>query len=78
MLSVELSNQLLHIRQILCRFPAGPYVTVIHPLYEMMELPVASLRVQDRVDLPFVRVIDDRQLRFRWRLGSLKRCVAVE
>jgi len=43
-----------------------------------MELPVAPLRVEDPVDFPFVRVIDDRWLRFRWRLASRRRCIAVE
>jgi hypothetical protein len=43
-----------------------------------MELPVASLRVEDLFDFPFVRVIDDRRLRFRWRLAGSRRCIAVE
>jgi hypothetical protein len=68
MLSVELINQLLRIPEILHRLPASPYVTVTRPLYEIMELPVASLRVEDSVNFQFVRVVDDRRLRFRWRL----------
>jgi hypothetical protein len=78
MLSVELLDQLLRIPEILRRLPASPYVTVTRPLYEIMELPVASLRVEDSVDFPFVRVVDDRRLRFRWRLAGGRRCIAVE
>jgi hypothetical protein len=78
MFSVELINQFLRIAEILCRFPASPYVTVTHPLYEIIELPVALLRVEDSVDFPFVRVVDDRWLRFRWPLASDRRCIAVE
>jgi len=76
--SVKLSNQLLRIPEILRRFPASPYVTVTRPLYEIMELPVVSFRVEDPVKFPFVRVIDHRRLRFRWRLASSRRCIAVE
>jgi len=78
MLSVELINQLLRIPQILRRLPASPYITVTRPVYESMELPVASLRVEESVDFPFVRVIDDRRLRFRWRLAGIMRCIAVQ
>ena len=78
MLSVKLINQFLRIPEILRRLPASPYVTVTRPLYEIMELPVAPLRVEDPVDFPFVRVVDDRRLRFRWRLASGRRCIAVE
>jgi hypothetical protein len=59
-LSVELINQLLRIPEILRRLPASAQVHVTPPLYQIMELPVASLRVEDLVDFPFVRVIDDR------------------
>ena len=78
MLSVKLINQFLRIPEILRRFPASPYVTVTHPLYEIMELPVAPLRVEDPVNFPFVRVVDHRRLRFRWRLAGGRRCIAVE
>jgi hypothetical protein len=72
MLSVTLSNQFLRIPEILRRFPASPYVTVTRPVYEIMELPVAPLRVEDPVDFPFVRVIDYR------RLAGSRRCITVE
>jgi len=78
MLSVELIDQLLRIPEILRRLPASPYVTVTRPLYEIMEHPVVSLRVEDSVDFLFVRVVDDRRLRFRWRLPGGRRCIAVE
>jgi hypothetical protein len=78
MLSVKLVDQFLRIPEILCRFPASPYVTVTGPLYEIMELPVASLRVEDPVNFPFVRVVDDCRLRFRTRLGGGRRCIPVE
>jgi len=78
MLSVKLINQFLRIPEILRRFPASPYVTVTRPLYKIMELPVAPLRVEDPVDFPFVRVIDDPRLRFRWRLAGGRRCIGVE
>jgi len=78
MLSVKLVDQFLRIPEILRRFPASPYVTVTRPLHEIMELPVASLRVEDPVNFPFVRVVDDRRLRFRWRLAGGRRCIAVE
>jgi hypothetical protein len=64
MLSVELINQFLHIREILRRFPASPYVTVTRPLYNMMELRLASLSVEDSVDFAFVRAVDDHWLQF--------------
>jgi hypothetical protein len=78
MLSVKLINQFLRIPESLRRFPASPYVTVSRPLYEIMELPVAPRRVDDVVDFPSVRVVDDRRLRFRWRLAGGSRCIAVE
>jgi hypothetical protein len=43
-----------------------------------MKLLVESLRVEDSVDFPFVRVIDDRRLRFRWRVAGSRRCIAAE
>jgi hypothetical protein len=78
MLSVKLINQFLRIPEILRRFPASPYVTVTRQLYEIMEIPVAPLVVEDPVDLPFVRVVVEHRLRFRWRLGGGMRCIAVE
>jgi hypothetical protein len=78
MLSVKLINQFLRIPKILRRFPASPYVTVTHALYEIMELPVGPLRVKDPVDFPFVRVMDYRRLRFSWQLGGGRRCITVE
>ena len=78
MLLVELINQLLRIPEILRRLPASLYVTVTRPLYEIMELPVVSLRVEDSVNFPFVRVVDDHRLRFRWQLAGGRRCIAVE
>jgi len=78
MLLGKLINQLLRIPEILRRFPASPYITVTRRLYEIMELPVASFRVDDPVNFPFVRVIDHRRLRFRWRLAGGRRCIAVE
>ena len=78
MLSVKLINQFLRSPEILRRFPASPYITVTRPLYEIMELPVAPLGVDNPVDFPFVKVIDYRRLRFRWRLAGGRRCIAVE
>jgi hypothetical protein len=78
MLSVKLVDQFLRIPEILRRIPASPYVTVTRPMYEIMELPVASLRVEDPVNFAFVRVVDDHGLRFRWRLAGGGRCIAVE
>jgi hypothetical protein len=60
MLSVKLINQFLSIPEILPRFPASPYVTVTNPLYEIMEIPVSPLRVEDPVGFPFGRVIEYR------------------
>jgi len=78
MLSVKLINQFLRIPEILRRFPASPYVTVTRPLYEIVELPVAPFGVEDPVNFPFIRVVDHRRLRFRWRLAGGRRCIAVE
>jgi len=78
MLSVELMTQFLHIAEILRRFAVSPYVTVTRLLYEIMELPVASLRVEDLVDYPFVSVVDDRRLWFRWRQAGGRRCIEVK
>jgi len=78
MLSVKLIIQFLRFPEILCRFPASPYVTVTRPLYEIIELPVVPLRVEDPVDFPFVRVIDNGRLWFRWRLAGSRRCIVVE
>jgi hypothetical protein len=78
MLSVKLVDQFLRNPEILRRFPAGPYVTVTRPLYEAMELPVVSFRVEDFFDFSFVRFVNDRRLCFRWRLAGSRRCIAVE
>jgi len=78
MLSVKLINQFLRIPEILRRVPASPYVTVTSPLYEIMELPVASFMVEDLVNFPFIRVVDHRRLRFRCRLSGGRRCIAVD
>jgi len=78
MLLVKLINQFLRIPEILRRFPASPYVTVTRPSYEIMELPVAPLRVEDPVDFPFVRVVDACRPQFRWRLAGGRRCIAVD
>jgi len=78
MLPVKLINQFLRIPGILRSFPASPYVTVTRPLYEIMELPVAPLRVEAPVDFPFVRVVNHRRQRFRWWLAGGRRCIAVE
>jgi hypothetical protein len=78
MLSVKLVDQFLCIPEILRRFPASPYVTVTRPFYEIMELLVALLRVKDPVIIPFVSVVDDCRLWFRWRLAGCRRCIAVE
>jgi len=75
---VNLINQFLRIQKILRRFPASPYITVTRPLYEIMELPFAPLRVDDPVDFPFVRVIDYFRLRFRLRLAGRRGCIVVE
>jgi len=53
MLLVKLIDQFLHIPDILRRFLASPYITVTHLLYQIMQLPVVSLGVEDPVDFPF-------------------------
>jgi hypothetical protein len=78
MLSVKLVKQFLRIAEILRGFPDSPYVTVTRPLYEVMERPVASYRVKDSVDFPFVRVVDKHRLLFGWRLAGGRRCIAVD
>jgi hypothetical protein len=78
MLSVKLVDQFLHIPVILRRFLASLYITVIRQLYKIMELRVASLRVDDWVNFPFVRVLDDCRLQFRWWLAGGQRCISVE
>jgi len=78
MLSVELIDQFLCIPEILGKFPANPYVTVRHQLYQIMELPVTSLRVEDAANFPFVRVINYSPLPSTWRLLCGRRCIAVE
>jgi hypothetical protein len=77
MLSVELIDQLLPIPEILRRFPASLNVTAILPLYEIMERPVASLSVEDPVNFAFIRVVDHRRLRLRWRLAGGRSCIPV-
>jgi len=78
MLSVKIVDQFLRIPEIFRGLPASPYVTVTRQLYEMMELPVASVRVEDPANFPFVRVADDCRLQFRWWLAGGRRCIAVE
>jgi len=78
MVSVELVDQFWCIPEILCRFPARPYITVTRPLYKIMEFPVASLNVENPVNFPFVIVVDDHRLRFQRRLAGSRRCIAVE
>jgi hypothetical protein len=65
MLSGKLVNQFLCISEILHSLPASPYVTVSRPFYAIMELPVASFRVEDPVNIRFFRVVDHCQLCFR-------------
>jgi hypothetical protein len=78
MLSVNQVDQFLSIPGIFHRFPASSYVTVRRPLYEMMDIPVASLRVEYPVNFPFVRVIDHSRLHFRWRVAGSRRFIVVE
>jgi len=78
MLPVELINQFLRIPEILRSFPASPYITVTHPKYDILELTVAPLCVEDLVNFPFVRVFNHLRLRFRWRLAGGRGCIAVE
>lgn len=66
MLSVELIDQFPRIPEIFRRFPAHVHVAVTRPWYEIMEFPIASLKIEDPVDFPLVRVIDDRSLWVRW------------
>jgi len=78
MLSVKIVDQFLRIPKILRRHPASLYVTVTRPLNEIMELPVASFGVENLVNFPFIRVVNHRRLRFRWRLASGRWHIAVE
>jgi len=78
MLLVKLINQFLRIPEILRMFPASLYITVTHPLYEVMELPVVLHRVEDSVDFPFITVVEDRRPRFRWRRAGSRSCIVVE
>jgi hypothetical protein len=43
-----------------------------------MSLLVASHRVRDLVDFPFITAVDDRRLWFRWQLAGGRRCIVVE
>jgi hypothetical protein len=54
MLSVKPVDQILRIPVMLRRFPASPYITITCPLYEIIELLVALLSVEDPVNFPFV------------------------
>jgi hypothetical protein len=76
--SVKLIYHFRHIPDILRTFPASPYVTITRALYKIMELPVASLRLEDSVNFPFVRVIHNHRLRFRGWLAGGRRWIAVE
>jgi len=67
MLLVKLVDQFLRIPGILRTVPASPSVTVTRPLHKIMELPVASLTVEDPVNFPFIRVVDNRWLRSNGR-----------
>jgi len=78
MLSVKTFDQFLRIPEILRRLPASPYETVTRSLYEILELLVLSFRVEDPVNFPFVRVVDHRRLRLRWRLAGGRSCIGVE
>jgi hypothetical protein len=75
---VKLVDLFLHIPKSLRKIPAGPYLTLTRPLYKIMELPVASLRVKDPVDFPILSVVDDRRLLVRSQLASGRRCLGVE
>jgi hypothetical protein len=78
MFSVNLDYQFLHIYNVVRRFPASPYVSVTRKLYEILELPVPSTRVEHPVHFPFVGVIVARPLRFRCLLAGGRRCLVVE
>jgi hypothetical protein len=75
---VKRVDELLRNPEIFRRFTASPYVYVTRPLYEIMEIPATLLGVEDRVDFPFVRVVHNCRLRFRWRFGGGRRCIAVD
>jgi len=78
MLMVKIVNQFLHIPEMLRRLPVSLYVTVTRPLYEILELLAASCRVEDLVNLLFIRVIQNCQLVFGWRLACCRRWIEVE
>jgi len=46
-------------------------------MYEIMKLPVAMGSVKDPINVPLVRLVDNRRLRFRWRLAGRRRYLAV-
>jgi hypothetical protein len=78
MLPMKLFNQLLRVFEVFSWFPAGTDVTVAGTLYKEVQFPVVSLRIMNLIDFPFVKVVNDRRLWFRWWLADCKRCIAVE
>jgi hypothetical protein len=59
MLSMKLINQLLGIFEVLCRLPTGSHVTITSPLHEAVNLPIAPFGVDNRIDFPLFRMIDN-------------------
>ena len=53
------------------------YVTVTHPMYDVMELPGVSFRVQVLVDFSRVRLVDNWRQWLQWWLANGWRCMAV-
>jgi hypothetical protein len=78
MLWVKLVDQFPRIPGILYRFSASLCLGVTRPQYDVMELPVASLKVEDSVDFAFITVVDDRQVRLKWRLAGGRTYIVVE
>jgi hypothetical protein len=77
-LSVKLVGPFLGIPDILRRFLGSPYITVTSPMWEIVVHRIVSLRVEDPVNILFVRVIHNCWLRFRWWLTGSRRCIVVE
>lgn len=73
-----LTNHSPPIPEILRMLAASLYITIIYRLYHLMDVPESSCGIQDPLDFPLIRVIDEWLQWFRWWLADGRRRRAVE
>jgi hypothetical protein len=70
-------DHLLRVFEIGGGFPARSYVGVTGLLDDVIQPAISPLRVEDPFDIPFLGLVDNRGLRFRWWLPGYGRCISA-